>query len=225
MADVSSVWTRGGKRTFDVVVCIALLLNSLLLFLVAAGLVKLTSPGPVFFLQQRAGKDGRAFWPWKFRTMRGGRRPDPKELVPLAHPDITPVGRVLRRLKIDELPQLFNVLKGEMSLVGPRPTLPDQAAAYDDFRRQRLAVRPGLTGLAQVNGGAAISWDDRILYDVAYVRRGGLWLDLCILAKTALVLVRGEARMARPFAESPYARYVTPPENYFGAMPFSDCAT
>ena len=94
------------------------------------------------------------------------RTPDPKELVPLSHPEITPVGRLVRRLKIDELPQLVNVLKGEMSLVGPRPTLPDQVAAYDDFRRQRLLVRPGITGLAQVNSNASVPWDERILFDV-----------------------------------------------------------
>ena len=119
--------------------------------------------------------------------MRGGRTPDPKELVPLDHPEITSAGRLLRRLKIDELPQLINVLKGEMSLVGPRPTLPDQVAAYDDFRRQRLLARPGITGLAQVNGNATVPWDERILSDIAYVRLCSFTMDLGILLRTVWV--------------------------------------
>ena len=113
---------------------------------------------------------------------------------------------MLRRLKIDELPQIINVVKGDMSLIGPRPTLPDQTRAYNDFQRQRLLVRPGLTGLAQVNGNAAVSWEERIKYDVHYVRHHGFRMDVGILLKTVLVLVRGEALMARPFEESPYAR-------------------
>jgi len=180
------------------------LLLSPVLLLVAV-LVKLTSPGPVFFTQDRAGKDARVFRLVKFRTMRGDRTPDPKELVPLHHPDITALGYVLRRFKIDEFPQLFNVIKGEMSLVGPRPTLPDQVAAYDAFRRQRLLVRPGITGLAQVYGNSLMPWDERILYDIAYVRRCGFFLDLSILLRTILVVFVGERRMTRRFTDSPYA--------------------
>jgi lipopolysaccharide/colanic/teichoic acid biosynthesis glycosyltransferase len=215
MATGRTLWTHGGKRSFDLVVGGLLFVLGLPVLLVAAALIKLTSPGPVLFLQDRAGWKGRVFKPWKFRTMRGGRRPDPLEIVPLSHPDITPVGRFLRRLKLDELPQLVNVLRGEMSLVGPRPTLPDQAARYDDFRRRRLLVRPGLTGLAQVNGSASISWDERILYDVAYVRRCSLGLDLVILIRTILVVVLGEKRMTRRFANTSYARFVSPPQKYF----------
>jgi len=169
-------------------------------------LVKLTSRGPVFFVQARSGRYGRDFRLLKLRTMRGGRAPDPKEIVPLDHPEITAIGRILRRLKIDEMPQILNVVKGDMSLIGPRPTLPDQAAAYDDFQRRRLLVRPGLTGLAQVNGNAAVSWDERIKYDVYYVENHGFWTDASILMKTILVVLRGEERFVRPFAESPYAK-------------------
>lgn len=202
------------KRPFDVLGgVVALVVLSPLLLLVAM-LIKLTSPGPVFFRQDRAGFNGAVFRPFKFRTMRGSRTPDAKELVPLNHPDVTRLGRFLRRFKIDELPQLLNVVRGEMSLVGPRPTLPDQAAAYDEFRRQRLSVRPGLTGLAQVNGNAAMSWDERILYDIAYVRRCSFLLDVAILLRTVLVVLMGEERMSRPFARSPYARFVEPPVGY-----------
>jgi lipopolysaccharide/colanic/teichoic acid biosynthesis glycosyltransferase len=165
----------------------------------------------------RGGRNGVTFRALKFRTMRAGRKPDPKELVPLDHPEITRVGRWLRRLKIDELPQIINVLKGDMALVGPRPTLPDQVAAYDDFRRQRLLVRPGITGLAQINGNVALSWDQRILYDIAYVRRCRLSMDLGILLKTLWVVGRGDARAARPFQDSPYAMFVEIPEGYLNA--------
>jgi lipopolysaccharide/colanic/teichoic acid biosynthesis glycosyltransferase len=206
----STLWARGGKRVFDLVFATALLILLSPLLALIGLLVKLTSRGAVFFSQERAGRNGRVFRLSKFRTMRGDRTPDPKELVPLTHPDITPLGYFLRRLKLDEVPQLWNVLRGEMSLVGPRPTLPDQAAAYDDFRR-RLLVRPGITGLAQTYGNSLMPWDERIRYDIAYVRRCRMWLDLWILMRTALVVVRGERRMSRRFAESAWARCVPEP--------------
>lgn len=211
-----TIWARGGKCVFDLVAAGALLIV-LSPVLVAAGLaMKLTSPGPILFTQRRAGRDGVAFRLIKLRTMRGDRTPDPTELVPLDHPDITRVGRWLRRFKIDELPQLLHVLTGRMSLVGPRPTLPDQVAAYDDFRRQRLLLRPGITGLAQVNGNTTVPWDQRILFDIAYVRRCSLTLDMVIFWRTFLTLMLGERRLTRPFNQTPYARYVTPPTGYEG---------
>ena len=210
----TTLWARGGKRFCDVIGAGLLLLVLSPVLLLATGLTKLTSRGPLLFIQSRGGKDGKAFRLYKFRTMHGGRKPDPKELVPLEHPDITPVGWFRRRFKIDELPQLVNVLKGDMSLVGPRPTLLDQVEAYDDFRRQRLLVRPGCTGLAQVNTSASVPWDERILYDIAYVRRCSLWLDAGILLRTMLVLLVGEDRMVRPFMSSHYGKYVSPPDGY-----------
>lgn len=204
----TSWWLRGPKRVFDVVATLLIVLVLSPVLLIAAALVRLTSRGPVFFIQERGGHEGRPFAVYKFRTMSGTRKPDPKELVPLDHPEITPVGWWLRRFKIDELPQLFNVLKGDMSLVGPRPTLMDQIEAYDDFQRQRLLVRPGITGLAQTHGSTMMSWDERILYDVAYVRRCRLLLDLYILIRTVLVVILGETAMTRPFAETRYADYV-----------------
>jgi len=193
----------------------AILLVLLLPLLALAGLVHwVGNPGPFFFTQKRCGRNGRLFSVVKLRTMRSGRRPDPKELVPLHHPEITAVGRFLRRLKIDELPQLINVLKGEMSLIGPRPTLPDQVEAYDDFRRQRLLVTPGLTGLAQAYSSAAASWDERILYDIAYVRRCSLLLDLRILFRTFFVVVASEERTCQPFRRSPFSAVVPAPPGF-----------
>lgn len=124
------------------------------------------------------------------------------------------MGRILRRFKIDELPQLFNVISGDMSLVGPRPTLPDQVERYDAFRRQRLLVRPGLTGLAQVNTNASVAWDERILFDIAYVRRCGFLLDLAVLARTIWVLFAGETNAIRAFESTRFAAYVEVPGDY-----------
>lgn len=208
-----SWWARGTKRIVDLAAAAVLLLVVSPLMLLIALLIKLSSPGPVLFVQERAGRNGRNFRLMKFRTMRP-RKPDPLELVPLSHPDITPVGRLLRRTKLDELPQLFNVLAGQMSLVGPRPTLPDQVAGYDEFRRQRLLVRPGVTGLAQVHGGTGIPWDQRILFDIAYVRRCRFSLDLWILYQTVIGVFRGQAAMVRRFEHTNFARWVDVPEGY-----------
>ncbi|MFQ5591478.1 MAG: sugar transferase [Phycisphaerae bacterium] len=210
-----TLWLRYGKRVFDLLAGGVLAIILAPVALLAAAAVKITSAGPVFFVQDRAGRDGNTFRTLKLRTMRSDRQPDRKELVPLDHPDVTRVGRLLRRLKIDELPQLWNVLAGEMSLIGPRPTLPDQVAAYDAFRRQRLLVRPGITGLAQVNGNTAVTWDERILFDIAYVRRCSFMMDLGILLRTVLVLVLGEQRTTRSFESTRYAACVRPPDDYW----------
>ena len=178
------------KRVIDVVVALAGLLVLLPLLAVAAVAVRLSSPGPVLFRQIRSGRDGQPFRLLKFRSMRvtddvgdGGLGSDDDR--------ITPVGRVLRRWSLDEFPQLVNVLRGEMSLVGPRPTLPEQVARYDERQRRRLAVRPGLTGLAQVSGRNGISWPERIEWDLRYVEQMSARLDLRIIVRTLPVLLRG----------------------------------
>ncbi len=201
----NTLWARAGKRAVDLALSLVGLIVVSPLLLLAIAAMKAASPGPVFYMQVRTGMNGRPFRPYKLRTMAAGRTHDPNEIVPLDHPGITPVGRLLRRFKIDELPQILNVVRGDMALLGPRPTLPEQTAKYDAFKKQRLLVRPGLTGLAQVNGNASISWDERIRYDVYYARHHGLLMDLGILAKTVLVVLFGEERFARPFSESPYA--------------------
>ena len=199
-----TLWARGGKRVFDLVAGVLLVVLCSPILAAAAVAIKLTSPGPLFFRHVRVGRNGAELEPFKFRTMRHGRQPDAVELIPLDHPEITRVGLMLRRLKLDELPQIFNVVTGQMSLVGPRPDLPEHVAEYTPFKLQRLAVRPGLTGLAQVNGAAAISWDERSRYDVHYIARCSLLMDLGILAKTIGVIIRGEGRYARQFEASPY---------------------
>lgn len=199
-----TLWARGGKRVFDFVAALLLVLLLSPVLLLAALLIKLTSRGPLFFKHARSGKNGVPFYPFKFRTMTHDRKSDAVELVPLNHPDITPLGKFLRRSKIDELPQLFNVLSGQMSLVGPRPDLPEHVVEYSAFRKQRLAIRPGLTGLGQVNGSAEISWDERTRYDVYHIAHCSFFLDMAILAKTIMVILRGEKHYARQFQDSPY---------------------
>src|SRR3954454_16123618 len=149
--------------------------------------------GPVFFRQARAGRDGAPFEVWKFRSMVVGA--DRIGLgLNVAHGDdrITRTGKLLRDWSLDELPQLINVARGEMSLVGPRPGLLDQAARYDEVQRRRLELRPGLTGWAQVNGRNRLSWEERIELDVWYVDHWSLWLDARILARTVGVVLRQE---------------------------------
>ncbi len=209
-----STWARFVKRPIDILAATCLIVLLLPVVVIAVVAIKTTSKGPLLFHQERAGRDGVNFRMYKLRTMKGDRRPDPKELVPLDHAEITSVGRWLRRFKIDELPQLISVIKGDMSLIGPRPTLPDQVARYDEFRKQRLIARPGITGLAQVYSNPQIAWDERILYDIAYVRRCSFYLDLTIFIRTFASLLAGEAKTTRPFSSTRFTRYVTPPDDF-----------
>lgn len=186
-------YRRTGKRIFDLVFTIPLTVALIPASVVIATLVKLSSPGPVFFNQRRLGKLGHLFLPYKFRTMVHRERTQHVE-IRAGNPEVTAVGEFLRRFKLDELPQLFNVLKGDMSLVGPRPPLPEQMAEYDRETIERLRVRPGLTGLAQIHGGTQMSWPERWQYDLQYVRELSFRLDLRILIRTVLVVALGESR-------------------------------
>jgi lipopolysaccharide/colanic/teichoic acid biosynthesis glycosyltransferase len=162
-------------------------------FLAAAALAtKLEDRGPVLYRQTRVGKDGVDFELLKLRTMVvGAETHGAGYAVDRGDPRITRVGRILRRTSIDELPQLWNVLRGEMSIVGPRPTLRYQVERYDERQRHRLDVRPGLTGWAQVNGRASLPWAERIELDVWYVEHRSPRLDLKILLRTPLALLGG----------------------------------
>jgi lipopolysaccharide/colanic/teichoic acid biosynthesis glycosyltransferase len=186
-----------GKRALDLVLTIPAIVGLLPLFAAIVILIKLTSPGPVFFNQNRLGRLGQIFVAYKFRTMLHRERTQHVE-IRKGNPEVTIVGALLRRFKLDELPQLFNVLKGDMSVVGPRPPLPEQMADYDRESMQRLQVRPGLTGLAQVSGGTQMTWPERWQYDLQYVRRISLALDLRILLRTVMVVLLGEARFHTP---------------------------
>jgi lipopolysaccharide/colanic/teichoic acid biosynthesis glycosyltransferase len=159
---------------------------------VAAVAVKLTSRGPVLYRQTRVGRDGADFELLKLRTMVVGAESQGAGFaVDSGDPRITPAGKLLRRLSLDELPQLWNVVRGDMSLVGPRPTLRYQVERYTPRQRRRLEVKPGITGWAQVHGRAALPWDERIELDVWYVEHRSSWLDLKILAMTPFALFRG----------------------------------
>jgi lipopolysaccharide/colanic/teichoic acid biosynthesis glycosyltransferase len=153
---------------------------------------KLEDGGPVLYRQRRVGLGGREFDLLKLRTMVvGAEHQGAGWAVDRGDPRITRVGRVLRRLSLDELPQLWNVLEGHMSLIGPRPTLAYQVERYTPHQRRRLEVRPGLTGWAQIHGRAALSWDERIDLDVWYVENRSAWVDLRILLRTPGALFSG----------------------------------
>jgi lipopolysaccharide/colanic/teichoic acid biosynthesis glycosyltransferase len=162
-------------------------------FLVAAAIaIKLGSRGPVIYRQSRVGRDGQAFHLYKLRTMELGADPVGVGTPVLeGDPRVTRAGHLLRRFSLDELPNLVNVLRGEMAMVGPRPTLAAQVDLYTPHQRRRLEVKPGLTGWAQVNGRAGIPWEERIELDVWYVDHRSVALDLRILARTARLLATG----------------------------------
>ena len=192
----------GSKRAFDVLAAGLLLLALLPALLLLALAVRLDGPGPVLFRQVRVGRGGRPFAMLKFRTMRPDRRAGAGARPPgaperrrahksAADPRVTRVGRVLRRTCLDELPQLWNVLRGDMSLVGPRPELPAIVAAYAPWQHGRHAVRPGLTGWWQVNRDGTQLMHQQTELDLHYVAHRGWALDLLILGRTVAVVLRG----------------------------------
>ena len=171
------------SRALDIVLAGIGLALSAPLLLIAAVAIKLDSRGPVIYRQRRVGKDGRQFEVYKLRTMRPGADPVGVGTPVLEDdPRVTRVGRLLRRFSLDEIPNLVNVLRGELAIVGPRPTLAAQVELYTERQRRRLEVKPGITGWAQVNGRAGIPWEERIELDIWYVDNRSLALDLRILA-------------------------------------------
>ena len=193
---------QGYKRGYDIVLSSLLLLALSPLLIVTALAVCLESRGPVFFRQQRVGKDGKLFNMIKFRSMTT----DAKLHAAVAEmesdrdgvckkfvndPRVTRTGRIIRKLSIDELPQLLNVLRGEMSLIGPRPALQEEVAQYSDYDRQRLAALPGISGLWQVSGRADLSFEEQIDLDLRYIRECSLFADLRITLQTIPAVLRG----------------------------------
>ncbi|MGE5423089.1 MAG: sugar transferase [Ignavibacteriales bacterium] len=188
-----TIYDRYVKRIIDIVLSFIGLVVLLPLFLIIGVCIKLDSPGPVFFIQERAGKKGQPFRIYKFRTMVfNAERIGDGYYVGARDPRVTRVGSLLRKTSIDELPQLINILKGEMSIIGPRPTLLYQVEQYDDYQRHRLDVRPGVSGWAQVHGRNSLSWPERIKYDVWYVQNISILLDLLIMLKTFNALAASE---------------------------------
>lgn len=194
------------KRLFDIAFAVSLLVFTLPLWLLTALAITLTSRGPVFFKQTRCGRNGDLFTVYKFRTMVADAEQRKAELLHLNEvggkafkiqrdPRITPVGRWLRKLSIDELPQLLNVIKGEMSVVGPRAPLPAEVANYTEHEMNRLAVTPGLTCLWQVSGRSNVSWEQWVEMDLEYIRRRGFWYDLVLVVLTVPAVVTGRGAM------------------------------
>ena len=182
------------KRTLDLLLGIPMLVALALPFLLIAALIKLDSRGPAFFRQERVGRNGRRLRPFKFRTLVVNAESIGLGVnVSTDDARITRVGRLLRNWGLDELPQLINVLKGEMSLVGPRPTLPYQVEQYQEWQRRRLLVKPGITGWALVHGRNLLTWQERIQDDVWDGDHGSLWIDIRVLFRTLwIVLVTHE---------------------------------
>jgi lipopolysaccharide/colanic/teichoic acid biosynthesis glycosyltransferase len=181
-----------GKRALDLVIAsVGLLLGSPIL-LIAAIAIRLESKGPVIYRQTRVGRDGRQFELLKLRTMvQGAEHIGAGLAIDEGDSRITRVGALLRRTSLDELPNLYNVLRGELSIVGPRPTVQHQVDRYSERQRGRLAVNPGITGWAQVNGRASLPWAQRIDLDLEYVERRSFWFDIKILLMTARMVLTG----------------------------------
>jgi lipopolysaccharide/colanic/teichoic acid biosynthesis glycosyltransferase len=186
--------SRGIKRAFDVVLALAGLVVLAPLAVAVWFVVRWRLGSPTVFRQRRTGMGGRQFSVLKFRTMTN-RRDKHGHLLP-DHRRLTRLGRLLRQLSLDEIPQLVNVLRGDMSIVGPRPLLPKYDLWYTDRERRRFEVRPGITGLAQVAGRNTVGWSTRLHLDVDYVERRSLWLDAKILATTMRVVLVGEGVVA-----------------------------
>jgi lipopolysaccharide/colanic/teichoic acid biosynthesis glycosyltransferase len=180
------------RRAVDIAVSALLLALASPVLAAAIVAIRLTSPGRAIYRQRRAGRDGRPFDMFKLRTMVDGAEHIGAGLAVNADDSrITRVGALLRRASLDELPNLVNVLRGEMTLVGPRPTLPAQVAQYTARQHARLSVKPGITGWAQVNGRASLPWSERIELDLYYVEHRSLWLDLRILLRTPALVLGG----------------------------------
>ena len=179
-------------RVFDILTASVLLVLASPLLLGAVIAIRVESRGPAFYRQRRVGRDGAPFELWKLRTMVPGADAMGAGIYVLeGDPRITRVGGLLRRFSIDELPNLFNVVKGDMAIVGPRPTIQEQVDRYTDRQRRRLEVKPGITGWAQVHGRTSLPWPERIELDVWYVDHRSARLDLRILARTVRLLATG----------------------------------
>lgn len=183
------------KRAFDIFLTLLILLILSPLLFAAALAIKISSPGEIFFKQKRLGLNGKVFGMYKFRSMVSDAvHIGSGMFLEKNDPRITRIGKILRKTDIDELPQLFNVLRGNMSLVGPRPAPLHHLEKYNERQKKRLSVKPGITGWAQVNGRLALYWPERIELDLWYVENNSLWLDIRILMKTIAVVLcrRGE---------------------------------
>lgn len=187
------------KRAFDIIVSLVciVIFTVIPVMIVVPIVIRLTSKGPALFRQTRVGKDGKLFVMYKFRTMMLEQY-DANGVEIMSENRITKVGRFLRKTSLDELPQLFNILNGTMSIVGPRPMLDYQAPRCRGEEKLRFQMRPGMTGLAQVKGRNNIQWEERIKFDIEYVKTFTFWLDIVILVKTVLLVFKREGTDVKP---------------------------
>ena len=184
------------KRFLDFLISLLIILFLVPLFIILYILVKLDSKGDFFFFQERLGKNGQIFKVFKIRTMTDKVRVADREILK-GDSEVTRMGNVLRRLKIDELPQIINICKGDMSFVGPRPCLPNQITEFNEDGKTRILVTPGLTGLAQTNGNIYLTWEERWKYDRYYVENLSFFLDIAIVFKTVLIVLLGEQKFLK----------------------------
>ena len=202
---------RTTKRVLELIFCLLMAPFFVPLTLIIAAIIRLNSAGPVFFTQQRIGKGGRSFKMIKFRTMyhnvdrtthqtfmrafvngKAEAKDGRQVFKPFDSSHVTPIGRILRKTSLDELPQLINVFKGDMSLIGPRPNVYYEVEEYKGWHKERLEVLPGITGLAQVRGRSGIRFDEIVQYDIEYIEKQSLWLDLKILWWTVVSVLFGQ---------------------------------
>lgn len=204
------------KRAFDILISTIMLFSMIIIpvLIVVPIIIKLTSKGPVIYKQERIGRNGRVFVIYKFRTMIIEQY-DSNGIEIMSENRITKVGKFLRKLSIDELPQLFNVLNGTMSLIGPRPMLPYQAPRCIGEENLRFEMRPGLTGLAQIKGRNDIWWEERIQYDIEYVKKFNFWLDIIILFKTVFMVFNKQGTNVKPEYRgvSRFSKFYVPEDN------------
>ena len=189
------------KRIFDILVSLLILVFFFPLYLIVAIAIRWKLGRPVLYQQERAGQFGTPFKLYKFRTMTGAT--DPNGIFLPDHERLTPLGRFLRNTSLDELPEIWNVVRGEMSLVGPRPLLVRYIPRYNSEQLRRLEVKPGVTGWAQIHGRNALSWEDKFKEDVWYVNHRSFWLDIKILAITAVKIIQQEGISAKGHATMP----------------------
>jgi lipopolysaccharide/colanic/teichoic acid biosynthesis glycosyltransferase len=208
---ISSRYYSYGKRILDLVICISSLVLLLPFMVFISIMIVINSPGSPIFIQERVGKHGKRFFMYKFRTMQtdynceedrafmqayiAGKLDEDTVDAEVYKPDnkskITNFGKILRITSLDELPQIINIIKGEMSLIGPRPNVPWEVEKYLDWHRERLQVLPGITGLAQVRGRSSLCFDDLVKYDIEYIQNLSLKMDLKIFWSTVLMVLRG----------------------------------
>jgi undecaprenyl phosphate N,N'-diacetylbacillosamine 1-phosphate transferase len=206
MTEVSLKLSPFFKRIFDI--CVSVLACVILapVFILVFVAVRLSSPGPAVFRQPRAGKDGRAFTFYKFRTMKIDAQPFGPSPKSGRDPRLTRVGRFLREYSLDELPQLFNVLKGDMSIVGPRPLYISQMAEWNQRQKKRLLVKPGLTGLAQISGRGELTREEKLEFDVQYVETASFWLDIKIVCATFTQILSRKKIYEKKYSKTEYTR-------------------